>query len=192
MAVGLPRAGSTVAFALLSWTAAHELSMWLLEHAHVGDLGPNVWPWGHHAVNVAVILGCLAAGSLLALTTAPAPKESAKRPVPIAAVRSSALLATGGFVGTDIAGRAVAGDLTAPSLLVVLIGLGTYGFIGVAASLLWHCWFTTMPWSLARFLETGHPKAPQEHWIDGTPSDRPRPRHWARAVAGRSPPFAAA
>ncbi|MCD0444987.1 hypothetical protein LO763_15325 [Glycomyces sp. A-F 0318] len=137
-------------------------------------------------------LGCLGAGALLALLSAPAAPDRSRRPVPFAAVRSSALLVTGGFVGADIAGRALAGDSTAPSLLVLLIGLGVYLLIGAAASALWHCWAGAIPWALRPLVEVRRPGPPRRNAMAAARWDRPRPRHWARAFAGRAPPRAAA
>jgi len=180
--------GSTLAFGLLSWTAAHELSLWILDHAHIVVAGQG--HWSHHPGSFALISGCLAVGALLALLSAPTRTEPTRRPVSLAAVRCSTLLAIGGFVGTDITGRALAGDFTAPSLLVLLIGLGVYTLIGAAASLLWHCWVSAIPWSLAPLQERRR-EVPRRAAMGATPSDRPRPRQWARNVAGRSPPLPA-
>jgi hypothetical protein len=187
-AVGLLRAGAALAFGLLSWTAAHELAAWLLDCAHA--TGARTWPWGHHASSAAVVLGCLGAGALLALLSAPGPRERADRRTPFAAVRFSALTITAGFVGADTAGRAIAGDYTSPSLLVLLIGLGAHLLVGAAASALWHCWASTLPWTLGAPREVRRPGAPcrtamAARW------DRPRPRHWIAAAAGRAPPCTA-
>lgn len=185
------RAASAPAFGLLAWTAAHELANWIIDCTHAAESSSTSWPWTHHASSAAVVLGCLGAGALLALFSAPSSLERSRRHVPFAAVRSSTLTATVGFVGADIAGRALAGDYTAPSLLVLLIGLGVYLLIGAAASALWHCWASAIPWTLWPPREVRPPGAPRRNPMASAGRDRPRPRHWTRAVAGRAPPCAA-
>lgn len=178
-----------LAFGLLSWTAAHELAAWLVDCTHATGSGAAFWPWTHHASSAAVVLGSLGAGSLLALLAAP-PRRSGGA-VPFAAVRSSALLVAGGFLAADTAGRVLSGDYTAPSLLVLLIGLGVHLLIAVTASALWHCWAGTIPWALWPTGEVRRPGSPRRNAMAATRCDRTRPRHWARAVAGRAPPLPA-
>ncbi|THV27250.1 hypothetical protein [Glycomyces paridis] len=127
-------AASAVVFGLLGWVGAHALSSWLLDHAHVTGRAPDVWRLDEHADQVAILAAGLAIGSLAGLAAIRVRPRASKR-----AVRVSALLSTGAFVCTDAAERAVAGEYPVPPLMVLVLGLAVYAFIGACASLLWQC-----------------------------------------------------
>ncbi|WP_030159737.1 hypothetical protein [Glycomyces sp. NRRL B-16210] len=176
---------------MLSWTAAHEASTWLFDHAHIAGAAPDAWHLDHNAGTAALLFGCLVVGALLALLASPAPKRtSAARRRP-GAPRLPLVLSIGAFIATDFAERAVAGQHGMPSFLVLLIGASVYALIGSVSSLLWH---RLLDLDLRTLMAPDEsPRQPaaaktiHASRLRGFPA-----RYWAPAVAGRAPPATAA
>jgi hypothetical protein len=183
---GLLSAGSALAFGLLGWVTAHELSSWMFDHAHIAGSAPNAWNLDHHAGIAALLFSCLAIGSLLALLAAPSTQA---QPRTASATRLPVVLSIGGFIATDFAERAVAGQHGLPPLLVLLIGASVYALIGAGSSLLWRSFVGLRLRALAPADEPARIHVVRRHEVGTRLAGFPA-RHWMPASAGRAPPIA--
>jgi len=183
---GLLTAGSGLAFGLLGWVAAHDISSWLLAHCHVSGAAPDVWRVDRYAGETALFAGCLALGSLLALVAAPNPGRSGG-PGRRRTTRLSALVSVGAFLATDLTERVVAGDGPMPPFMVLLVGLAVYAAIGTGTSFLWwYCLGTVR--GVAGLLDRRRPLAPHRLSAVAARLATFRPVAYTGICAGRSPP----
>jgi hypothetical protein len=168
---------------------AHELSHWVLVHGHVGGATPDAWRVNLYAGRIVLLASCLALGSLLAILAVPS-TERPSGPDCKRTMRASVLPSVGGFLATDIAQRAAAGEHPVPPFMVVLIGLAVYTAIGAGASFLWSCCLRAVLGVSTLFERRGVANPYRRSGAPGSSAAIPR-QNAVPVRAGRSPPMPA-
>jgi hypothetical protein len=193
--VRLLTAVSALLFGGVGWLVAHTATEWLTGHAGHG-LGGDAAHSHTHVSTAALLIGCLAGGSLLAIFTVALSGHGnldavAQRSRRVAA-RRWGLLSTASFVAAEFIEHAVTGAHEIPPVAVLLLGCAIHGLAGAITSILWgYCVDDVM--RLATLLLGGDVVEPGSRIRFAGRRRIARRRTWrAIAVAGRAPPADAA
>jgi hypothetical protein len=189
-AARLLSAASPVAVGVFGWLTAHLLTFWLLAHSHSASLSPAARHLHHYTASATVLVGCLAAASLLtALVTAPPRDPCQQEPAgQDRAVRRSIWMSSLAFVGAEVLEHAVLGGERKPPV-ILLAGLLLHAIAGALTTLTWRHYRDAVHrmWSMTRPL-TAPALGPQPRVFGPVPGSR---RHLCGScITGRAPPAA--
>jgi hypothetical protein len=185
---------SALLFGVLGWLTAHAATGWLAGHAGHG--------WGSdeahshtHLPAAALLVACLAGGSLLAIFVVAFGGEhrldAVSRCSRIAAARRSSLLSTASFVAAEFVEHAATGQHDIPPAGVLLLGCAVHALMGAGSLLLWgRCVGDVL--RLAGRLRAAAAVSAGHRILPVAVSRASARRTWRTlALAGRAPPFAA-
>jgi hypothetical protein len=188
---------SALSFGVLGWLVAHLVTYWVVGHYHggVGGLDPGVLHVHGFLPAAALLVGCLASVSLLAIFAVAALSRNGPDMWPRASLRGAArrasLLATVSFVVAEFIEHALTGQHQIPPAAVLIIGSAVQAFIGAGVSLLWRQGVQAVIRLAMRLrgdiivgLEL-RGQIPPPHWVSPGAGRRASP------YAGRAPPIAA-
>ena len=189
-AVRLLSACAPPAVGVFGWLTAHLLTFWLLAHSHSATLSPAARHLHHYTASATVLVGCLAAASLLAaLVTVPPRDPSRQEPAGHGhAVRRSIWMSSLAFVGAEVLEHALLGGERKPPV-ILLAGLLLHAIAGALTTLTWRHYRDAVHrmWSMTRPL-TAPALGPQPRVFGPVPGSR---RHLCGScITGRAPPAA--
>jgi hypothetical protein len=184
-------ATSALVFGVLGWLVAHTVTDWLVGHAGHG-LGAEAAHRHLHLPAAALLVACLAGGSLLAVFVVAlvgrhrldVGSPQSRR----AAARWSSLLSTASFVGAEFVEYGVTGHHEIPPVGILLVGCVVHALMGAGSSVLWG-WCVRDLLRLAGTLRGGVPARTGYRILSVATRPSSARRTWrALALAGRAPP----
>jgi hypothetical protein len=188
-AARLLSACSPIALGVFGWLTAHLLTLWLLAHSHNTVVSPTGRHLHHYTASATLLVGCLAAASLLAALVSASPSD---RPHPgtsgrSAAIRRAIWISTLAFGAAELTEHALLGaDRKPPAIL--LAGLLLHALAGSLTTLSWRHYHGVVHriWSM-----TGPLVAPVSAQPRPVSASAPAPRRYlcGACIAGRAPPL---
>jgi hypothetical protein len=190
-AVRLSSAASPVTIAVFGWLTAHLLTFWLLAHSHSAAVSPAARHLHHYTASGTVLVGCLAAASLLAVLVTAPQRNSRLHETAVQGhvLRRSLWMSSLAFVGAEVLEHALLGGGRKPPV-ILLAGLLLHAIAGALTTLTWHHYRDAVRrlWSMTRPL--GAPTLrPQLRMIAPVPG--PRRHLCGSCITGRAPPVIA-
>ena len=187
-AVRLLSACAPPAVGVFGWLTAHLLTFWLLAHSHGRPLSPAGRTLHHYTETAALLVGCLAAASLLAVLLT-RPRRNWPQPTSAhraATARRAVWMSTLAFASAELVEHAMLSADRKPPV-ILLAGLLLHALAGALTTVTWHhyrdavhrMWATTEPVPAACRTPPAHITAPPP---------APRRHLCGSCITGRAPP----